>query len=348
MTYFSKFATAKYRWHALVFIAVGLAIVIIDNTVLNVAIPYILRDLNTTLDAMQWIISGYALIIATLLIFMGRLGDVVGRKRVFLAGTVLFAIGSFIASIAKSAGILFIGEALIEAIGAAAMLTSSLALLASEFQGRERALAFGIWGSVAGASATIGPLLGGYFTTYHSWRWSLRINVVVALIAILGSIFIQESKGEEGKRFDWLGTILSGLGFFALVFGVIEGRNYGWWHINKTFSIGSWNWPLHDLSVIPLAFAAAALLLIWFVFYEINLEKNGGEPVVRMSLLRSRGFSWGLIAVAIMSLGQFGVFFVMPIYLQNVLGLTALKTGLVFLSSSLMFMVVGRVYSIEN
>src|SRR3990167_4144556 len=163
----SRFATEKYRWHALVFIALGLAIVIIDNTVLNVAIPYIIRDLKTSLEAIQWVISGYALIIATLLITMGRLGDLYGRKRIFLIGTVLFAIGSYLASISQTAVTLFIGEALIEAIGASMMMTSSLALLVTEFKGKERALAFGIWGSVAGASAALGPLLGGYLTAYY-------------------------------------------------------------------------------------------------------------------------------------------------------------------------------------
>lgn len=188
-------ATDKNRWYALVFLALSLAIVIIDNNVLTVAIPYIMRDLYTTFDGIQWVISGYALIIATILITVGKMGDLIGRKKLFLLGTGLFAIGSFIASVASNIFVLFIGEAFIEAIGAAMMLTSSLALIVTEFQGNERAIAFGIWGAVAGASASLGPLLGGFLTTYYSWRWSLRINVVIALIAILGSVFIKEAKG---------------------------------------------------------------------------------------------------------------------------------------------------------
>lgn len=341
MSYFSKFATDKNRWWALVFLSLGLAIVIIDNTVLNVAIPYILRDLQTSLDSIQWIVSGYALIIATLLILMGRLGDIFGRKRIFLVGTILFAIGSTIASFAKTAGVLFVGEALIEAIGAAAMMTSSLALLVTEFQGRERPIAFGVWGSVAGASATLGPILGGYFTTYHSWRWSLRINVIVALIAILGSIFIKESKGERGKKFDIGGTILSGLGLFFLVFGFIEGRKFGWWRVVEQFSIGSWHLNLGSLSVVPVAFAISAVLLALFVWYEKAIETKGVTPILRLSLFKSRGFSMGLITLAVISLGQFGVFFILPIYLQTVLGLNAIQTGVVFLSSSITIMIIG-------
>ncbi len=334
-------ATEKYRWMALIFLALGLAIVIIDNTVLNVAIPYILRDLNTSFDAIQWVVSGYALIIATLLITVGRLGDMFGRKRIFLLGTVFFAVGSFIASIAPNVMWLFIGEALIEAIGASMMLTSSLSLLVSEFHGRERAIAFGVWGSVAGASASLGPLLGGFLTAYYSWRWSLRINVIVAIIAILGSVFIKESKGEHAKQFDWLGTFFSGIGLFSLIFGFIEGRKFGWWTPNEPFTIDGWTWPLKNISAIPFAFGLAAIFLALFILTEYRLEKEGKSPLLKLSLFKIPGFSFGLTALGIVSMGQFGVFFILPIYLQNALGLDAFKTGVVFLSASIAVAVFG-------
>jgi EmrB/QacA subfamily drug resistance transporter len=338
---FSHLATDKNRWKALVFLALGLAIVIIDNTVLNVAIPYILRDLNTSFAAIQWVVSGYALIIATVLIAVGRLGDVVGRKKIFLLGTVLFAIGSFIASIAPSILILFLGEALIEALGAAMMMTSSLSLLAGEFQGKERAIAFGVWGSVAGASAAVGPLLGGYLTAYYSWRWSLRINVLIAVIAILGSVFIKESRGKSGKSFDFLGTFLSGLGLASLIFALIEGSNYGWWTPNELFSLGSFSWTLNTISIIPFVFFIALLLLSWFFIHEYRLEQAEKEPLIRLSMFRSRGFSLGLATLMIIAIGQLGVFFIMPIYLQDVLGFNAFQTGLVFLPASLMALIFG-------
>lgn len=338
---FKKFATDKYRWVALVFLALGLAIVVIDNTVLNVAIPYILRDLNTSLDSLEWVISGYALIIATLLITTGRLGDMWGRKRVFILGTILFAIGSFIASLAQNIQILFFGESLIEAIGAAMMLTSTLSLLASEFRGRERAIAFGIWGAVAGASASVGPLLGGYLTTYQSWRWSLRINVLVAIIAIAGSIFIKESKGEDGKKFDWLGTLFSGSGLFFLVFSLIEGRKYGWFSPNENFTSNGFTWPFENVSIIPFTFLLSAILLSAFALTEYWIEKRGGSPLLKPSMFKNWGFSMGLLTVGIVSLGQLGLFFVFPIYVQNVLGYTAFDTGLVFLPTSITVFICG-------
>ncbi|HSW96544.1 MAG TPA: DHA2 family efflux MFS transporter permease subunit [Candidatus Saccharimonadales bacterium] len=338
--FWSKFATEKNRWFALIFLSLGLAIVIIDNSVLNVAIPYILRDLHTSFDAIQWVISGYALIIATVLITIGRLGDLIGRKKVFLLGTIFFAIGSFIASIAPNAQILFLGEAFIEAIGAAMMLTSSLALLATEFQGKERSLAFGVWGSVAGASATIGPMLGGYLTSHYSWRWSLRINVIVTIIAILGSIFIKEARGEGEKRFDWFGTFFSGLGLFSLVFGFIEGQKYGWWIPNENFSIGEFQWPF-GISIIPVSFALGILSLIFFCITEYIIEKKEKSPLLKLSMFKSKGFSLGLLTLGIATLGQFGMFFILPIYLQNVLGLDAFTTGIVFLPVSLTIAIFG-------
>lgn len=334
-------ATEKNRWYALVFLALGLAIVIIDNNVLTVAIPYILRELHTTFDSIQWVISGYAMIIATILITVGRIGDLFGRKRIFLIGTGFFAIGSFLASIAPNVVMLFVGEALIEAVGAAMMLTSSLSLLVTEFQGKERAIAFGIWGSVAGASASIGPLLGGFLTTYYSWRWSLRINVFIAILAILGSVFIKEAYGNKAEKFDWLGMIFSGLGFFFLVFGFIEGRNFGWWSPVHSLTIFNWNWPLTNISIIPFVFLFALLSLYLFIRTEYGLEKNGGEPLLRLSLFNNRGFSLGLIAMGILIMGQFGTFFIFPLYYQNVLGLTAFQTGLVFLWTSITISIVG-------
>ena len=337
---FKKFATTKYRWVALVFLSLSVAIVIIDNTVLNVAIPYILHDLNTSLNNMQWVISGYALIIATLLITMSRLGDMYGRKRILVLGTILFAIGSFTASIAPNILIMFVGEALIEAVGAAMMLTSSLALLTNEFRGHERGLAFGVWGAVAGAAASIGPLVGGYFTTYYSWRWSLRINVVVALVALAGSIFIVAPKRVPKLKLDVYGAILSGLGLFSIVFSFIEGQKYGWFKINQRFSVGSFHLP-GSISVIPFTFLLGAILITAFVFYELKIEKSGGKPLLQMHLFKNRGFSVGLITLGIVSLGQFGTFFILPIYLQNVLGKNALQTGLVFLSASITVLIIG-------
>jgi EmrB/QacA subfamily drug resistance transporter len=341
----SRFGTEKNRWYALLIIALALAVVVIDNTVLNVSIPYMLRDLGTDLTSLEWVISGYALTLATVLITMGRIGDMVGRKKMFLVGIALFALGSFIGSESTTVSTIIFGRAIIQALGAAMSLTSALALLASNFHGKERALAFGVWGSVAGASASIGPLLGGFLTSYYSWRWSLRINIIIAIVAILGSVFIRESKGEGGKGFDFLGTLLSGGGFFCLVFAFIEGSYYGWLFTNQPFSLAGFVWPF-GVSVIPLFFAASVVFLGLFVMREHALEKRGGNPLLKLSTFRNKGFSIGLVALAVLALGQFGIFFLLPIYLENVLGLNAFLAGVVFLSASISIFIFGTLSGI--
>jgi EmrB/QacA subfamily drug resistance transporter len=334
-------ATHENRWWALVVIALGLAIVIIDNTVLNVSIPYMLRDLNTQLPAIQWVISGYSLTIATVLITIGRLGDMWGRKRMFILGMIVFAVGSFIGSVAPEVGLLIFSRGVIQAVGAAMTLTSALALLASEFQGRERAIAFGIWGAIAGASASVGPLLGGFLTTNFSWRWSLRINVFIVAAALLGSVFIIEKKTDAKHDFDWWGMLLSGLGLFCLVFGFIQGRYYGWWRPLNEFTMFGLTWPLAWVSIIPFFFLISVILLSLFIIRERGLEKKGRAPLLKMSLFSSRGFNVGMLTLGVLAFGQFGVFFILPIFLENVLSLDALQAGYTLLFSSLVLLCAG-------
>lgn len=336
----NKYARYEYRWYAMVFIALGLAIVIIDNTILNVSIPYILNDLNTSLPNIEWAISGYSLVIAMLLITVGRAGDIIGRKKIFLIGVGIFAVGSFIGSTAQHVSTLIVGRGIIQAVGAAMMLTSALALVASHFEEDERAFAFGIWGAIAGASASIGPLLGGYLTTYYSWRWSLRINVVISIVAIVGSIFIQEFKGKKSK-FDWLGVFLSGLGLFLLTFGFIEGQNFGWIHPVGELNIFGFVWPSQEISVIPFLFALSAMILAFFFFYEDRIEKNGGEPLLRPSSFKNRNFSMGTATLFFLTLGLFGVSFILPVFLENALALSAFSSGIIFLSASVSLLVFG-------
>ncbi len=335
----SRFADPKYRWLALFIIALGLAIVIIDNTVLNVSVPYIIRDLHTDISSIEWVISGYALTIATILITVGRIGDIWGRKRLFRLGIVIFAVGSLIGSFAGNATTLIIGRSIIQAIGAAMALTSALALVATNFHGSERALAFGIWGSVAGASASIGPLLGGYLTTYASWRWSLRINVFVGILALLGSVFIIESKGEGSRKFDIPGTFLSGAALFTLVFGIIEGNNFGWLKASTATIFGA-AWPF-TISVVPFIFIISVIFFFLFIKRELALEKTDRHPLFRMSMFRNRDFTFGLLTLSILAFSLFGVFFLLPIYLENVLGLDALGAGIALLASSASTFIFG-------
>ena len=171
------------RWVTLGIVLMSTLIIVLDNTVLSVAIPTILAEFHTTLPSLEWVITGYSLTFATFLIIGGRLGDVHGQRRMFIIGAALFTAGSLLASLSWNVASLVVGEAIIEGVGASLMLPATLALLSNTFQGRERAMAFAAWGAVAGSAAALGPVVGGLLTTNFSWRWAFRINVIIAPLA---------------------------------------------------------------------------------------------------------------------------------------------------------------------
>src|SRR6476661_2257965 len=257
------------RWVTLVIAITAAFIVVLDNTVLNVSIPTIVRDLHTSLPSVQWVITGYALTFAALLIIGGRLGDAYGHRKIFVIGVALFGVGSFIASISTSVGELILGEAIIEGIGASLMMPTTLAILSGAFQGRERAKAFAAWGATAGVAAAFGPVVGGFLTTNYSWRWSFRINVIVAPLAIIGALLFMKDSVSTRRRakLDFLGAALVAAGMFLLVFALSEGGTYGWVTPVENFTIaGRVLWPAtRSVSIMPIVFLVA-LVILW-LFY---------------------------------------------------------------------------------
>src|SRR5207244_3224265 len=170
----------------------------------------------------------------------GRLGDLFGRKKMFITGAAIFAVGSFVASISHNIPTLLLGESIIEGIGAALMMPATASLLLSSFRGHDRAIAFGVWGGIAAAASAVGPILGGYLTTHYSWRWGFRINVAVAALLIIGSVLVKESYDQEEKpQLDWGGIFFSAIGLLAVVYGIIESSTYGWFSAKKMFAVGS-------------------------------------------------------------------------------------------------------------
>jgi EmrB/QacA subfamily drug resistance transporter len=208
-----------------------------------------------------------------------------------------------------------------------------LSIVSSTFRGPSRGIAFGIWGGTAAAAGAIGPLLGGFLTTFVSWRWAFLINLPIGILAVAGSLhYVRESLDPTSRRqLDPLGIVLASLGLGALVFGLIEGQTYGWWAPRQVFTIAGLSWPLQELAVTPVMFGIGAAGLVGFVGYELRRGRDGREPLFDFSLLRFTGFRYGLMTVLIVALGEFGLFFVMTIYLQIGRGLTAFQAGLVFL-----------------
>ncbi len=324
------------KWGSLLVLSLALAIILIDVTLLNVSLKAIIEDLDTDIQSVQWVITAYSLTLAALTITGGRLGDLYGRKRMFMFGAVLFGIGSFIASISQSVPQLIIGESIIEGVGAALMMPATASLLVSKFRGRDRAIAFGVWGGVAGASTAIGPLLGGWLTTNYSWRWGFRINLFVVAVLLIGSVLIDECFDTEEKRdLDWIGVFLSSSGLFALVFGIIESSTYGWVYAKKPWEAFGNTYELAGYSISLFAIAAGVILLTLFMLWERHVERAGRTPLVSLELFLNRQFTSGASTTAVVSMGQAGLIFSIPIFMQAVRGATAFETGLVLLPSSI-------------
>ncbi|MFZ2804158.1 MAG: DHA2 family efflux MFS transporter permease subunit [Patescibacteria group bacterium] len=336
------------KWSILLVLSLALAIIILDTTILNVALTTIIQDLHTTIQKIQWVITAYALTLAALTITGGRLGDLFGRKRMFIFGALLFAVGSFIASVATNVGWLIAGEAIIEGIGAALMLPATTSLLIENFEGRDRAIAFGVWGGIAGAAAALGPILGGFLSTRYSWRWGFRINPIVALILVACSVIIPASKKLERKtELDWMGVFLSAFGLLGIVFGMIEASEYGWWKAKEIFQLGGRALTMPwGLSIVPFSIAIGILIVAGFFAWEYAHEKDGHTPLVSLKLFKNRTFTIGVIMNAVLALGQTGLIFSLPVFLQAVRHLDAYHTGLSLLPMSLALLIVAPLSAI--
>ncbi|MGO4784288.1 MFS transporter [Cryobacterium sp. W22_MBD10_FK3] len=323
---------ARRRWFGLVFISIAVALIIVDSTIVNVAIPSIIDDLDITSTQVQWVQESYTLVFAALLLVFGTLADRYGRRRILLTGVVIFAVASVLAAFAQT-GDLLIAARLVQGIGGAMVLPTTLSLINATFRGRDRGIAFAIWGSTIGGMVAVGPLLGGWLTTYFSWRWAFGINVPLGLVIVAGVlVFVSESRDAgEPRRIDVVGAVLSVLTSATLVFGLIEGRTYGWWLTETAPTLGDWTWPF-DLSIIPVAFVITLVSGTAFIWWGLHRQRQGKSTLLAFSLFRIPSFRNGNIAALIVSLGEFGIILSLPLWLQNVLGYDALQTGFVLLA----------------
>lgn len=320
-------AAARKRWIGLVFISIAVSLIIVDSTIVNVAVPSIVDELGITSTEVQWVQEAYTLVFAALLLLFGSLADRFGRRRVMLLGVVLFAASSVFAALAPDGGILILSR-LVQGVGGAMILPTTLSLINATFRGKERGIAFAVWGSTIGGMAAVGPLLGGWLTTAFSWRWAFGINVPLGIIIIIIGVLltVAESKEPRRGRLDIVGSVLSVLLFGSLVFGLIEGRTYGWWTLEQDFTIGSFTWPF-ELSPIPVAFAIAVVALVGFIWWGLARAKQGKGTLLEFSLFRIPSFRNGNVAALVVSLGEFGIILSLPLWPQFVLGFDAAEAA---------------------
>ena len=304
-------------------------LMVLDQAVMNVAISQLVEDFDTTVTTIQMVIALYALVMAGLMLTGGKLGDLWGRRRAFTIGLVIYGIGSGLTAASWSVPSLMLGWSILEGIGAALVMPALVALVAGNYKGADRAIAYGVLGGVAGAGIAVGPILGGWMTTDFTWRLVFVGEVVVALGILFGTRMIREPEREQGASgLDWVGSVLSASGLALIVFGVLQASNWGWLAPRAS--------PIEPFgfSLTPFVIAAGALVLGGFVSWERRREEHGLPPLVHLGMLRIRALRGGVSMLLAQNLILMGIFFTIPLYLQIVQGLDALETGVQMLPAS--------------
>ncbi|MCZ7534388.1 MAG: MFS transporter [Acidimicrobiia bacterium] len=323
----SSSLSVDHPWAALVAILVGLSIIIVDASVVNVLLPDIVNDLGLTQTGAQWVNSIYSLVFAAMLITVGLIADRRGRRLLFLIGLVVFMGASLGSGTSTTPGML-IGFRALQAMGASMMLPSSIAVINVLFTGRNRAVAFGLWGAVFGGAAALGPLVGGFLAEDFSWRWAFLINIPIGIIAGIAVLkLVPETKGPRGAGFDLIGVALSAGGLGLIIFGLIEGQTYGWWTAISDFSLGPISIQQGGLSVVPMALFIGAMMLGGLVWWEWWRTRRRRAVLIDLSLFKIRRYGYGNVVALVVSLGEYGILFALPLWIQSVHGLNPLETG---------------------
>jgi EmrB/QacA subfamily drug resistance transporter len=317
------------KWGVLGVLGAAQFLMVLDQAVMNVAISQLVEDFDTTVTTIQAVIALYALVMAGLMLTGGKLGDLLGRRRTFVIGLCVYAVGSGLTAASWSVPSLTFGWSILEGIGAALVMPALVALVASSYQGRDRAVAYGVLGGIAGAAIAVGPILGGWMTTDFTWRLVFVGEVVVALGILVGTRWIREPAREASKSgLDWVGSTLSASGLALLVFGVLQASNWGWLQPRDP--------PIEPFgfSLTPFVIGAGALLLAGFRAWEQRREERGLEPLIHFRLFAIRSLRSGVSMLLAQNLILMGIFFTIPLYLQIVQGLDALETGVRMLPTS--------------
>jgi EmrB/QacA subfamily drug resistance transporter len=303
------------KWWTLLVVCLSIFMLLLDITVVNVALPNIQRDLGASFEDLQWVVDAYALALAALLLASGSIADLLGRRRVFVAGLLLFVTASLLCGLAGSPTMLNLSRGL-QGVGGAMMFATSLALIAQEFAPQERGTAFGIWGATTGFAVAVGPLVGGALTDAFGWEWIFLVNVPIGLLTAAVTLArVPESERDPNSRIDWPGLITFSAGLFCLVLALIRGNDEGW------------------TSPLILGLLAAAVVLI-AVF--VATELGSDQPMLDLHLFRKPAFSGAQIVAFSLHASMFSMFLYIVLYMQNVLGYSPLETGVRFLPISLL------------
>jgi EmrB/QacA subfamily drug resistance transporter len=317
-----RFVTPENKkWWTLGAVSVGLFMIMLDNTVVNVALPSMRTSLHMSLSELEWVVAGYALTFAAFMLTGGKLADYVGRRLIFMVGLTVFTGASLACGLAPNGGFL-IGARVVQGLGGALMNPATLSIITATFPPRERGKAIGIWAGVSGMALAIGPLVGGLLTEHVNWNWIFFINVPVGIAGLLAiPLFIDESRDtSHEQRLDLPGLSTSAIGLFSLTYAFIEANSYGW-----------------ASSRILGAFGVAAVMLVAFVLFE----RHQRAPMLELALFKNRTFSGANGAMLFVGLAMFGTFFYVSLYMQNVLHYSPVKAGASFLPMTLLIILIA-------
>ncbi|TML51566.1 MAG: MFS transporter [Actinobacteria bacterium] len=317
------FAEENRRWWTLGALSFALFMIMLDNTIVNVALPAIKNDLHIGVSELEWVVTAYALTFAVLLLTGGKLGDLLGRRLIFTIGLVVFTASSLACGLSSSATEL-IGARAVQGVGSALMMPATLSIITATFAARERGMAIGIWAGVSAMALAIGPLLGGVITEHISWNWIFYVNVPIGLLGILASIVVvPESKDtSHEQRLDLPGLLASGVGLLALVYALIEAHHYGW----------------TSATILGL-FAVAASALTAFVL----LEQRQRLPMLDLTLFRNGTFAGANLVAILVTLAMFGIFVFFPIYMQTFLGWSPIQAGAALLPWTILIVIFAPI-----
>jgi MFS family permease len=323
------------KWTVISILAVSQFVMILDSTVMNVSISTIAADLKTTISGMQAAITLYALTMAALMLTGGKLGEIWGRHKAFRIGSIVYGIGSLITALSPNLPFLLFGWSLVEGLGAILVIPAIAALAAVNYQGRDRTVAFSILGAVTGLAAAVGPIIGGFFTTYLSWRYVFvgETLIMIAVLAIANKI--SDEKSSAPTSLDIFGSVLSAGGMAMLVFGILQSKTWGWITPLNPPTINGHEIAPFGISLVAYLILAGILVLWQFVERERRLETAGKNPLLKVSMLKIPALRSGLAVFMSQYFTIAALFFVVPVYLQTILGYDALKTGVKLIPLSL-------------
>jgi len=331
------------KWNVLIILSMATFIGVIDTTIMNVSISALVEDLNTTVTGIQSAVTLYTLIMAAFFITGSKIGDIIGRKKAFVIGVVIYGIGTTITAFAQNLNMLLFGWSILEGIGAALMFPILQTLLRGNYEKKDLPICYGVIGAVTAGGAALGPIVGGFLTTYFSWRYAFLGELIIVIVILLGMKIVKNVIYQSNKKpqLDFVGILLSVMGLGLLVLGILQAQTYGFWMARQPFMINGQEFAPFGLSISAIFIMSSIVILGIFGWWQLHREEKGKEPLIRMGIFKIPGVKPGLFAASIQSFAQMGTLFTLPLLLQITFGYDAFTTGIIMLPLSIALLITS-------